>query len=148
MSDRFMAAVTTGDAAFRKGDIETARTELGRAIAMRATGGFVKIIVTDDEQMRILGMRAAGPQVSNTVMSIAHFMDHGKGVRDVLKSIWPHPTISETIRECLRMLLDKSIMKPMAFPEEMVIRRWHPDSGLESGPSICAPIKVGDPADT
>ncbi len=97
-----------------------------RAIAMRATDGFVKIIVTDDDRMRILGMRAVGPQVSSTVMAIAHFMDHGKGVRDALKSVWPHPTISEAIRECLRMLLGKSIMKPEAFPRDMVIRRWRP----------------------
>lgn len=100
-----------------------------RAIAMRATHGFVKIIVSDDEQQRILGMRAAGPQVSSTIMSIAHFMDQGKGVLDVLRSIYPHPTITEAIEECLRMLLDKSVFKPYAFPEYLKIRRWHPEMG-------------------
>lgn len=101
-----------------------------RAIAMRSTGGFVKILVSDDEQMRILGMRAAGPQVSSTIMSIAHFMDHGKGVKDVLKSIYPHPTITEGIEECLRMLLGKSIFKPRAFPDLLKIQRWSPESGI------------------
>jgi dihydrolipoamide dehydrogenase len=98
-----------------------------RAIAMRATHGFVKIIVSDDEQHRILGMRAAGPQVSSTVMSIAHFMDQGKGVEDVLKSIYPHPTITEGIKECLRMLLDKSVFKPRCFPGQLQVSRWHPE---------------------
>ncbi|WP_205749307.1 NAD(P)/FAD-dependent oxidoreductase [Desulfopila sp. IMCC35008] len=102
-----------------------------RAIAMRATHGFVKIIISDDEQQRILGMRAAGPQVSSTIMSIAHFMDQGKGVVDVLKSIYPHPTITEGIEECLRMLLEKSVFKPHAFPELLQIRKWHPDAGGE-----------------
>jgi len=101
-----------------------------RAIAMRATHGFVKIIVSDDEQQRILGMRAAGPQVSSTIMSIAHFMDQGKGVLDILKTIYPHPTITEGIEECLRMLVDKSVFKPYAFPDHLRIHRWHPDTGL------------------
>jgi len=100
-----------------------------RAIAMRATHGFVKIIVSDDEQQRILGMRAAGPQVSSTIMSIAHFLDQGKGILDVLKSVYPHPTITEGIEECLRMLLGKSIFKPRVFPEHLQIHRWHPDTG-------------------
>lgn len=102
-----------------------------RAIAMRATNGFVKIIVSDDDEQRILGMRAAGPQVSSTIMSIAHFMDQGKGVLDVLKSVYPHPTISEAIEECMRMLLHKSVFKPHAFPEYLRLRRWHPDTGFE-----------------
>lgn len=111
-----------------------------RAIAMRATHGFVKIIASDDEHHRILGMRAAGPQVSSTIMSIAHFMDQGQGVADVLKSVYPHPTITEGIEECLRMLLDKSIFKPHAFPELLQIRRWHPDMVAEKGsetPNAC-----------
>ena len=101
-----------------------------RAIAMRATDGFVKILLSDDEQQRILGMRAAGPQVSSTIMSIAHFMDQGKGALDVLKSIYPHPTITEGIEECLRMLLNKSVFKPYAFPDYLRIHRYHPDTGL------------------
>lgn len=100
-----------------------------RAIAMRSTHGFVKIIVSDDDEQRILGMRAAGPQVSTTIMSIAHFMDQGKGIPDILKSVYPHPTITEGIQECLRMLVGKSIYKPYAFPDYLKIRKWHPDEG-------------------
>jgi dihydrolipoamide dehydrogenase len=100
-----------------------------RAIAMRAMHGFVKIIISDDESQRILGMRAAGPQVSSTIMSIAHFMDQGKGILDVLKSVYPHPTITEGIQECLRMFLGKSVFKPHAFPDFLKLWRWHPDTG-------------------
>ena len=46
----------------------------------RALNGFVKIIVSDDEDQMILGMRAAGPQVSNTIMSISYLMDQEKGI--------------------------------------------------------------------
>ena len=79
----------------------------------------------------VITMRAAGPQVSSTVMSIAHFMDQGKGVEDVLKSVYPHPTITEGIEECLRMLLDKSVFKPRCFPDQLQVRRWSPEPGSE-----------------
>lgn len=105
---------------------------VGRSIAMRATRGFVKIMVTEDEEMKILGMRAAGPQVSNIVMAVAHFMDHDKGVVDVLRSVYPHPTISEATQECLRLLLGKSIYKATAFPQLLRVRSWHPDHGYRS----------------
>lgn len=102
---------------------------VNRAIAMRSTHGFYKIIVTDDEDQKILGMRTAGPQASSTIMSITHIMDQDRGLKDVLKSVYPHPTITEGILECLRLLLDKSVFKPHAFPEYLKIRRWHPDKG-------------------
>jgi dihydrolipoamide dehydrogenase len=103
---------------------------LTRAIAMQASDGFVKIIVSDDDEEMILGMRAAGPQASTTIMSIALLMDQAKGIRDVLKSVHPHPTMSENIQECLRVLLGKSVYKPHAFPKYIQIRRWHPDHSV------------------
>ncbi len=102
---------------------------LSRAIAMRSTEGFLKIIVSDDNEQKVVGMRAAGPQASNTIMSIAFLMDQDKGIRDALKSVHPHPTMSEGIQDCLRVLLNKSVYKPHAFPNHIKIRRWHPDKG-------------------
>jgi dihydrolipoamide dehydrogenase len=100
---------------------------LSRAIAMRATSGFVKIIVSADDEEMLLGMRASGPQASTTIMSVALLMDQKKGIKDVLKSVHPHPTMSESIQECLRVLLNKSIYKAHAFPNHIKIRTWHPD---------------------
>jgi dihydrolipoamide dehydrogenase len=102
-------------------------TLLTRAIAMRATGGFVKIIVSDDRAGKILGMRAGGPQASSTIMSIAMLMDQDKGIGDLLKSIYPHPTMSEGIQECLRLLQGKSVFRPEVFPDQLKIWRWHPN---------------------
>ena len=39
--------------------------------------------------------------------------------------IHPHPSIIEGIQECVRMLLGKSILKPTAFAEQLLFRRWH-----------------------
>jgi dihydrolipoamide dehydrogenase len=105
-----------------------------RAIAMRATRGFIKIIISDDDQQKILGMRAAGPEVSSTIMSIALLMDQEKGIQDVVKSMYPHPTMSEGIQECLLLLLGNSIYKPMAFPDHLRIRSWHPQTGYRENP--------------
>ena len=100
---------------------------MSRPIAMRSTQGFIKIMVTDDAEMKILGMRAAGPQASNIVMAIANFMDHDKGAEDVLRSVYPHPSISEITQECLRLLIGRSIYKAEAFPNIMRVSRWRPD---------------------
>jgi len=102
---------------------------MSRPIAMRSTKGFIKIMVTNDDDMKILGMRAAGPQVSNIVMSIAHFMDDDKGAADVLRSVYPHPSVSETTQECLRLLIGKSIYKAQAFPRSMRVNCWNPEDG-------------------
>jgi len=105
---------------------------MARPIAMRSTNGFIKIMVTDDAEMKILGMRAAGPQVSNIVMSIAHFMDHDKGASDVLRSVYPHPSVSEITQECLRLLIGKSVYKETAFPKDMKVRAWSPEHGYRA----------------
>jgi dihydrolipoamide dehydrogenase len=40
--------------------------------------------------------------------------------------------MSEGIQDCLRVLLNKSVYKPHAFPNHIKIRRWHPDKGYIS----------------
>jgi dihydrolipoamide dehydrogenase len=102
---------------------------VNRAIAMRRTDGFVKILVSEDGNNRILGMRAAGPQASSTIMVVAHLMDQDKGLEEIMKSIHPHPSITEGIQECLRLMLGKSLYKPRAFPDAMRIRTWSPENG-------------------
>lgn len=130
-----VAAVGLNEAACRKRKIPYrvavyANALLTRAIAMRATSGFVKIIVSDDGNNRILGMRGAGPQISNAIMSIALLIDQDASASEVLNAMYPHPTMSEAIQECLRMLEGKSIYKPGAFPDLLRIRRWDPDRGF------------------
>ena len=98
-----------------------------RTIAMRNVNGFIKIIVSDDSDQKILGMRAAGPQVSNTIMGISYLIDQDKGIADVLKTVHPHPTLSEGVQECIRVLLGTSIYKPSVFPDFIKVRTWHPN---------------------
>lgn len=100
---------------------------VNRAVAMRNIRGFVKIIISDDDENRILGMRAAGPQASAFIISVAHFINQQNVLEDVLKIIHPHPSITEGIQESLRVFDSNSIFKPEAFPKEITVRKWKPE---------------------
>jgi len=97
---------------------------ISRAIAMRETDGFFKIIVTNEDNPLILGMRAAGLQAAVSIIFIATIMNSKTRLNDIMKTTHPHPNISEGIQECLRILKDKSIMKPEAFPNEIKFKVW------------------------
>jgi dihydrolipoamide dehydrogenase len=91
---------------------------------MRKTKGFFKIIVHDDADMRILGMRAIGQDASSAIQAVALLISMGKGIRELAEMVHPHPSIIEGVQECVRMLLGKSIFKPSAFPQLRCVR-WN-----------------------
>ncbi len=95
-----------------------------RAVAMRRTQGFFKILVTDDEEMRILGMRALGEHASSAIQAVALLISMNKGIEELAELIHPHPSIIEGIQECVRMLLGKSIYKPSIFNEMLRLQSW------------------------
>ncbi len=95
-----------------------------RAVAMRRTQGFFKILVTDDDEMRILGMRALGEHASSAIQAVALLISMNKGIDELAELIHPHPSIIEGIQECVRMLLGKSIYKPAIFSEMLRLQSW------------------------
>ncbi len=92
---------------------------VNRAIAMRKQDGFFKLIVTDDDEMQILGMRAMGNHASSTIEVIALMISMNIGVEYLAELIHPHPSIPEGLQECARMLLGKSIIKPAVFSQHL-----------------------------
>jgi dihydrolipoamide dehydrogenase len=90
-----------------------------RAIAMRKTKGFFKIIVTNDNGMRILGMRVVGEHASSAIQGVAYLIHTNQGIRELAEMMHPHPSIIEGVQECLRMLLGKSIYKPYIFNDRL-----------------------------
>ncbi len=101
---------------------------ISRAIAMRATSGFFKIIVSDEEDPVILGMRAAGPQSAAAIVFIAPMINSGQRLSEIMKTVHPHPSISEGIQECLRALNNKNIFKWKAFPDKIKFWTWRPEA--------------------
>lgn len=93
-----------------------------RAIAKRNTQGFVKLLVTNDEDMKILGMRVVGNHASSAIQAVALLISMDKGIEELAECVHPHPSIIEGIQECVRMLLGKSMFKPEAFKGRLVCK--------------------------
>ncbi|MFN5415522.1 MAG: dihydrolipoyl dehydrogenase family protein [Flavobacteriia bacterium] len=92
---------------------------VARAIAMRKPDGFFKIIVTNDDEMKILGMRAVGEHASSTIQAVGLLIKMDAGIKVLAELVHPHPSIVEGIQECVRMLLNKSIFKSSVFKDKL-----------------------------
>jgi len=92
---------------------------ISRAIAMRNTQGFIKILVSNDDEMKILGMRVIGEHASSAIQAVALLISMDKGIEELTELIHPHPSIIEGIQECVRMLTNKSILKPSVLRHAM-----------------------------
>ena len=92
---------------------------IARAIAMRKTQGFFKIIVTNDDEMRVLGMRVVGEHASTAIQGVGLLIKMGAPIEVLSELVHPHPSIVEGIQECARMLLNKSIFKSSVFKDKL-----------------------------
>jgi dihydrolipoamide dehydrogenase len=101
---------------------------LARAIAMRKTKGFFKVLVSNDEHMHVLGMRAVGEHASSAIEAVSLMMRLGTPISELADLIHPHPSITEGVQECARLLLGKSLFKPEVFADKLVLRTWSPPS--------------------
>lgn len=95
-----------------------------RAIAKRNTQGFIKLLVTNDDAMKILGMKVVGHHASSAIQAVALLISMDKGIEELAECIHPHPSITEGIQECVRMLMGKSMFKPTALHGRLSCRRF------------------------
>jgi dihydrolipoamide dehydrogenase len=73
-------------------------TANGRARAMGATDGFVKILA-DKATDRILGAHILGPDAGTLIAELALAMEFGASPDDVARTCHAHPTLSEAVKE-------------------------------------------------
>lgn len=92
---------------------------VNRAIAMRATEGYIKLLVSDDEHMRILGVRALGVHASTTIEAVSLMIHQRRPARELADLAHPHPAVTEGLQDCVRMLLGTSIYKPHVFASDL-----------------------------
>jgi dihydrolipoamide dehydrogenase len=90
-------------------------SRIPRAIAMRNPSGFFKILVTNDKEMKVLGMRAVGPHASSAIQAVGLLIAENMSIASLAELIHPHPSLIEGIQECCRMLLGTSIFKPQVL---------------------------------
>lgn len=93
-----------------------------RAIAKRNTQGFIKLLVSNDEHMKILGLKIVGNQASSAMQAVALLISMHKGIEELAECVHPHPSITEGIQECVRVLLGKSLFKPDALRGRLTCR--------------------------
>lgn len=79
---------------------------LGRAMALRETDGFVKVI-TDHE--RILGVGIVGPEASELVAEATFALEMVAAPEDLALTIHAHPTLSEALHEAVKHALGEAI---------------------------------------
>ncbi len=109
---------------------------IARAISMGKPEGFFKLIVTDDSEMKILGMRAVGVHASSAIQAVALLIYMNKGIDELAHMIHPHPSIVEGVQEAARMLLGKSIYKSAVFRDKLKC--------YSCRDGVCAPLNIID----
>ena len=70
----------------------------GRAKAMAATGGFVKILA-DAKTDRILGAHIIGKNAGDLIAELAVSIEFGASAEDIARSSHAHPTLAEIVKE-------------------------------------------------
>jgi dihydrolipoamide dehydrogenase len=70
----------------------------GKAQAMGEARGWIKL-VEDAETGRLVGAHFLGPQVSELIGGVTLAIRKGLSAADIIETIFPHPTLSEGLRE-------------------------------------------------
>ena len=82
-------------------------TALGRAIALNATGGFVKIAADADNIVK--GVEIVSDDAGDIIAEAVVAIEMGATLEDIADSIHPHPTYSEALQEAAEAALGRSI---------------------------------------
>jgi len=70
----------------------------GRARAMAATDGFVKILA-DKETDRVLGCHIVGPEAGTLIAEVVTIIEFGGSAEDIARICHAHPTLNEVVKE-------------------------------------------------
>ncbi|BBH18980.1 dihydrolipoyl dehydrogenase [Paenibacillus baekrokdamisoli] len=82
----------------------------GRALALQAAEGFVKI-VADPTSGIVIGAQIVGVEASTLISELALAIEMGATVEDLAMTIHPHPTLGEVIMEAAENTVRKMMMK-------------------------------------
>ncbi|KAG8347151.1 Pyridine nucleotide disulfide oxidoreductase FAD binding domain [Trypanosoma vivax] len=100
-------------------------SHLSRAIAMGDVQGFCKVIVTNDREKRLLGVRAVGAHAGSIVEVASLAIRQNDSAYSLLKLTAAYPAVVQGFVECIRMILGRSGMKPNTTPNA-TLHVWHP----------------------
>ncbi len=81
---------------------------LGRARTMGRTDGLVKVLADPDNDL-VLGVGMVGPHVSELIAEASLAIEMGATLEDLMVTIHPHPTISESIMEAAEVAAGSAV---------------------------------------
>jgi dihydrolipoyl dehydrogenase len=84
---------------------------LGKAMAARHQEGFVKMI-RHRETNELLGAHIIGHNATECIAAVTALIQQNASVRDVVETVWAHPTISESILEAAEDALGVGLHLP------------------------------------
>tara|TARA_Y100001936_G_scaffold140321_1_gene136940 strand:+ start:160 stop:1566 length:1407 start_codon:yes stop_codon:yes gene_type:complete len=82
----------------------------GRARAINATDGFVKILA-DKETDKVLGCHILGPEAGHLIAEVVTVIEYGGTAEDIALTCHAHPTLSETVKEAALDLHGRALHK-------------------------------------
>ncbi len=80
----------------------------GRAMAVSATEGFVKVI-SDEKTHEVLGVGIVGPEASDLISEAALAIEMAAFTEDVALTVHPHPTLGESVMEAFKHALGEAV---------------------------------------
>jgi dihydrolipoamide dehydrogenase len=80
----------------------------GRAKALGATAGFIKIL-SDARTDRVLGVHMVGPQCSELIALGVMAMEFGASSEDIALTMFAHPSLSESFHEAALSVLGRPL---------------------------------------
>jgi dihydrolipoamide dehydrogenase len=80
----------------------------GRARAMNATDGFVKILA-DTKTDRVLGCHIIGPEAGTLISEVTSVMEFGGSSEDIARTCHAHPTLEEVVKEAALAVLGRPL---------------------------------------
>jgi dihydrolipoamide dehydrogenase len=102
----------TEDAARAAGkEVKTGKFQFmasGKASAAGARDGFVKLVF-DASDNKLLGAQMTGMNVTEMIASVVVAMRMGATAHDIIRSIHPHPTMSEAVMEAAAAAMGEAI---------------------------------------
>lgn len=84
---------------------------LGRAMSIRETDGFVKVI-SDADSKRVLGVTVVGPSASDLISEAMLAVEMTATTEDLALTMHPHPTLGEAMMEAAAAALGQAIHIP------------------------------------
>lgn len=112
-SDPELATVGYSEAQAKEEGIEVVAAKFpfaanGRALALDATEGFMKL-VTRKEDGLVIGAQIAGPSASDMIAELALAVETGMTAEDIAMTIHAHPTLGEITMEAAEVALGHPI---------------------------------------